>query len=414
MAERRKDNKKRVLKEGEYQRPNGTYEYRWKASSGKRSVLYAKTLEELREKEDSIERDKNDGIRSDAKNVTVNDIYELWVKLKRGLKDNTFSNYQYMYKQFVYDNIGKNKISALKRSDVRRFYNYLAEEQLLKVSTIDSVHTILHQVLDLAVEDEYLRSNVSDNALKELKQSHNFGGDRRKALTLDEQKKLIKFLTGSEQYRHWLPIITVMMEAGLRVGECTGLRWEDVDLENGTININHTLIYYNHQVGGCYFAINTPKTEAGRRVVPMTKAVKDAFLMERNYQLQNGITCQSQVDGYTDFVFINRFGKCQNQSTINRGITRVIRDCNMETFDQLEAGKIRKKDVVLLPKFSCHSLRHTCATRLCEAGVNMKVIQDFLGHADISTTMNIYTDATKDFKALEIGRFDEYLRAKDE
>lgn len=86
----------------------------------------------------------------------------------------------------------------------------------------------------------------------------------------------------------------------------------------------------------------------------------------------------------------------------------------METFDQLEAGKIRKKDVVLLPKFSCHSLRHTCATRLCEAGVNMKVIQDFLGHADISTTMNIYTDATKDFKALEIGRFDEYLRAKDE
>lgn len=93
-----------------------------------------------------------------------------------------------MYKQFVYDNIGKNKISTLKRSDVRRFYNYLAEEQLLKVSTIDSVHTILHQVLDLAVEDEYLRSNVSDNALKELKQSHNFGGDRRKALTLDEQK----------------------------------------------------------------------------------------------------------------------------------------------------------------------------------------------------------------------------------
>lgn len=414
MAERRKDNKKRVLKEGEYQRPNGTYEYRWKAAAGKRSVIYAKTLEELREKENTIERDKSDGIRTDCKNLTVNDIYDLWVKLKRGLKDNTFSNYQYMYQQFVYENLGKNKISTLKRSDIRRFYNYLAEGQQLKISTIDNIHTILHQVLDLAVEDEYLRNNVSDNALKELKQSHNFGGERRKALTLDEQKKLVSFLTQNVQYGHWLPIITVMMEAGLRVGECTGLRWEDVDLEKGTIDINHTLIYYNHRVGGCYFAINTPKTEAGRRVIPMTKAVKEAFQMERNYQLQNGITCQSQVDGYTDFVFINRFGKCQNQSTINKAITRLIRECNMESFEQLEKGKIKKKDVILLPKFSCHSLRHTCATRLCEAGVNMKVIQDFLGHADISTTMNIYTDATKDFKALEIDRFDEYLRSKSE
>lgn len=76
MAERRKDNKKRVLKEGEYQRPNGTYEYRWKAATGKRSVIYAKTLEELREKENTIERDKSDGIRTDCKNLTVNDIYK--------------------------------------------------------------------------------------------------------------------------------------------------------------------------------------------------------------------------------------------------------------------------------------------------------------------------------------------------
>lgn len=412
MADKRKDKKKRVLKEGEYQRANGTYEYRWRTENGKRQYLYAKTLEELREKEQEVFRDKSDGIRTVNRNITVNDVYELWVKLKKGLKDNTFSNYQYMYEQFVSQDFGKKKIAAIKRSDIRRFYNALADDLHLKVATIDNIHTVLHQVLDLAVEDEYLRNNPSDNALKELKQSHDFDGERRKALTLDEQKRLMSFLKNSEQYNHWLPIITVMVEGGLRVGEATGLRWEDVDLENNLIDINHTLVYYNHRVGGCYFAINTPKTAAGRRSVPMTSAVKEAFQRERAYQLENGIVCDVRIGGYTDFVFVNRFGKAQHQGTINKAIRRIIRDCNGEELELLDAGKIRKKDLVLLPKFSCHSLRHTCATRLCEAGVNMKVVQDVLGHADISTTMNIYTDATRGFKEKEINRFEEFLKVE--
>ena len=76
MAERRKDSKKRVLKEGEYQRSNGTYEYRWRSENGKRNNVYAKSLEELREKEAEIQRDRSDGIRSEARNATINDIHE--------------------------------------------------------------------------------------------------------------------------------------------------------------------------------------------------------------------------------------------------------------------------------------------------------------------------------------------------
>lgn len=71
--------------------------------------------------------------------------------------------------------------------------------------------------------------------------------------------------------------------------------------------------------------------------------------------------------------------------------------------------KAGNKEVILLPRFSCHILRHSFATRLCEAGVNIKVIQDVLGHADIGTTMNIYADATEDMKVREIGAFDEYM-----
>lgn len=350
MAEKRKDKKGRVLKEGESQRIDGTYDYRWRTSDGKRHSVYAKTLEELREKEQAIQKDKSDGIRTDAKNVTLNDVFEMWVNLKKGLKDNTFQNYQYMYNQFVYPDFGQSKVVKMKRSDVRRFYNMLADERLLKISTIDNIHTVLHQVLDLAVEDEYLRNNPSDNALKELKQSHSFDVEKRKALTVQEQNTFLTFLENSRQYNHWKPIFKVMIGTGLRVGEITGLRWEDLDFENGTISVNHTLVYYNHKTNGCYFSVNTPKTKAGRRIVPMLDNVKEAFMQEKKYQEEMGVSCQVRIDGYTNFVFINRFGNVQHQGTLNKALRRIMRDCNQEILEKVK----KDSEIVLLPRFSCH------------------------------------------------------------
>lgn len=409
MAERRKDNKGRVLKEGESQRKDGGYDYRWRTVGGKRHSIYAKTLDELREKEADLHRDKSDGIRTEARHVTLNDMFHMWVELKKGLKDNTFQNYQYMYNQFVYSDLGRMKVAQIKKSDIRRYYNKLADERRLKIATIDNIHTVLHQVLELAVEDNYIRTNPSDNALKELKQAHNFDTEKKKALTVEEQRIFMDFLEKNRQYHHWKPIFEIMLYTGLRVGEITGLRWEDVDLENKTISVNHTLVYYNHEKDGCYFNINTPKTRAGNRIVLMIDSVKDAFLQEKQYQEEMGITCQSVIDGYTDFIFVNRFGKVQHQGTLNKALKRIMRDCNDEILEKAD-----KADCTLLPKFSCHTLRHTFATRLCESGVNMKVIQDVLGHADIGTTMNIYIDATNELKQKEIMAFSEYLNKLEE
>ena len=392
MAERRLDNKRKVLRKGESQRADGTYDYRWTSQNGKRHSIYAKTLDELRIKEEQIMRDKSDGIKVEAQNVTVNDVFELWCDLKRGLKDNTFQNYKYMYAQFVQPDFGKNRIAKLKKSDVKRFYNMLADERGLKVATIDNIHTVLHQVLDMAVDDNYIRNNPSSNVLKELKQSHNFDTEKRKALTVEEQKLFLTFLKDSRQYNHWYPIFALMIGSGLRVGEATGLRWCDVDLEAKEINVNHTLVYYNHAQNGCYFGINTPKTKAGNRVVPMLDLVKDALLQEKKYQAFNELECKVTVDAYTDFIFINRFGNVQHQGTLNKALRRIIRDCNDEVLAKGE------KEPVLLPRFSCHNLRHTFTTRLIESGVNPKVVQDTLGHKDISTTLGIYASVTNDFK----------------
>ena len=392
MAERRLDSKRKVLRKGESQRADGTYDYRWTSRNGKRHSIYAKTLEELRRKEEQVMRDKSDGIKVEAQNVTINDVFDLWCDLKRGLKDNTFQNYKYMYTQFVQPDFGKSRIARLKKSDVKRFYNMLADERGLKVATIDNIHTVLHQVLDMAVDDNYIRHNPSSNVLKELKQSHNFDTEKRKALTVEEQKLFLTFLKNSRQYNHWYPIFALMLGSGLRVGEATGLRWCDVDLEAKEIDVNHTLVYYNHAQNGCYFGVNTPKTKAGNRTVPMLDLVRDALLQEKERQTFNELECKVTVDAYTDFIFINRFGNVQHQGTLNKALRRIIRDCNDEVLAKDENA------TVLLPRFSCHNLRHTFTTRLIEAGVNPKVVQDTLGHKDISTTLGIYASVTNDFK----------------
>ena len=404
-VERRKDNKRRVLKEGEYQRSSGTYEFKWRDKRGNRHSISAVTLEELREKELDVLRDVLDGVKVDKNNLTVNDMYNSWIQLKRGLKENTFSNYKYMYKMFVEPDFGKNRITDLKRSDVRGFYNFLAEEKHVQINTIDSIHTVLHQVLEIAVEDDYLRYNPSDNALKELKKAVNFEVEKRRALTVSEQEIFEAFLRKKGQYHRWYPVFTVMLWTGMRVGEITGLRWCDIDLEEGSINVNHTLVYFDKRAEErCTFAINTTKTKAGERSIPMLPKVKEAFLVEKEYQRECGVKSESVVDGYRDFIFVNRFGNVQHQGTLNKALRRIIRDCNFEILD-----KNKQNDVIILPKFSNHSLRHTFTTRMCEAGVNIKAMQEILGHADAETTMDIYAEATKELKKSELINFEEFF-----
>lgn len=407
---RRKDNNNRVLKEGEYQRTCGTYEFKWRDKRGGRHSISAVTLEELREKELDVLRDVLDGVRADKNNLTINDLYYSWIQLKRGLKDNTFSNYKYMYTQFVEPDFGKNKLVDLKRSDIRGFYNYLAEERHIQVNTIDSIHTVLHQVLELGVEDDYLRYNPSDNALKELKKARNFEVEKRRALTVPEQELFESFLSKQGQYHRWYPIFIIMLWTGMRVGEITGLRWCDIDLLEGTISVNHTLVYYDKRnEERCTFAINTTKTKAGERIIPMLPKVKEAFLMEQRHQEECGLKSESVVDGYRDFIFVNRFGNVQHQGTLNKALRRIIRDCNFEVLDNNH-----REDAVLLPKFSNHSLRHTFTTRMCEAGVNIKAMQEILGHADAETTMDIYAEATKDLKKSELIRFEDFFTKQKE
>lgn len=410
----RYDNKHRKLKQGESQRSNGYYTYRWTTRDGKRHSISATSLDALREKEDSITKDRVEGIKQCASNVTLNDIFELWKRNKRGLKDNTLQNYVWCYKQYVYDDpIGEIPIQKLRRSDVKSLYNKLYDERNLKIATIDNVHTVLHQVVQTAVDDDYIRKNITDNLLKELKRTHNVGDSHKRALTVDEQNLFLDYLKSDNcKYNNWYNIFAIMAGTGLRCGELVGLRWCDIDLTNEVIDVNHTLVFYNHNVSEyiknkCYFSVNTPKTKAGTRKVLMQDFVKEAFIKEKEYQERNGIKCEASIDGYTDFIFVNRFGNCQHQGTLNKALKRIIRDCNEK---QLEKSG---KDPVMLPNFSCHSLRHTFITRLIEAGVNPKVVQELAGHSRVDITLDVYTTVSEEFKKREFDAVRDILNPKN-
>ena len=140
--------------------------------------------------------------------------------------------------------------------------------------------------------------------------------------------------------------------------------------------------------------ITTPKSKAGIRIVPMLSEVKKALLEERLNQMRTGFN-QTEIDGYSGFIFKNRYGDCLSAHSINRAIERISRDYNEQ---ETAAAKKERRTPELLPHFSAHNLRHTFCTRFCENETNLKIIQEIMGHADISTTMNIYNEATKEKK----------------
>ena len=278
-VKKRKDSNNRVLREHESQRANGTYEFKWTDKWGKRRAIYAKTLEELREKEKEVLRDIMDGIRTDKNSLTINDLYYRWEQLKKGLKANTFQNYKYMYKQFVEPDFGNSRIVELKRTDVRAFYNYLADERHIKANTIDSIHTVLHQVLELGVEDDYLRYNPSDNALKELKKAHNQDFEKRRALTQQEQDLLETFLSKG-QYQRWYPIFIVMVWTGMRVGEIGYLFCDDEKI----LEVNREYLQHDYYTDIITFDYCDDDTINGDLVISLDTVRSNAEQFGKDYE----------------------------------------------------------------------------------------------------------------------------------
>lgn len=391
MADKRKDNRGRILKTGETQRADGRYMYQYMDDVGKRKTIYRDDLNELRKEEQKIQRDLQDGIKTGSgEKISLNEMFDLYMSTKRTLKQSTKTNYIYMWKSYVRDDIGLMKLSRIKKSDIIKYYNKLLNNGF-KANSLEIIHTLVHPTFTMAVDDGLIRINPSSGVMKVIDKGET---KTKMALTEKQQEAFVTFTANNPVYSHWLPLFTFLLGTGCRIGEAIGIRWEDIDFKASTISINHNLIYRIQDNGKCEFHVTTPKTEKGKRIIPMLDEVRKALLKEKELEFVNGKS-KVVIDGYTDFIFKNRFGNVHTPMTINRAIKRIYTLYNKEEQDK---AKKENREPLLIPHFSVHVMRHTFCTRFCENETNVKVIQEIMGHSDISTTMNIYNHATEDKK----------------
>ena len=397
MAKTRKDLRGRSLRKGEVQRQSDKrYMYTYRDPLGRRKYIYAMDLAELREKEAKLMKDQLDGLDLYvAGKASLNDTFDRYMSAKYNLRESTRSAYEYTYDHYIRDTFGRKRIAEIKYSDVLQFYYYLLNQKEISLGTLDSIHCLLHPTFQLAIRDEIIRKNPTDGVMKEISRESGKNRGVRHALTVQQQRVFMEYIANHPIYFHWWPMFTILLGTGCRIGEALGLRWQDLDFENRVISINHSLVYYQTRDSKkCMLRVSLPKTEAGIRTIPMLDIVKDAFEMLYEEQEENGFN-ETEIDGMTGFIFCNRFGGVPNPQTVNHTIKRILNQYNA---DEVVRAKKERREPIILPDFSCHHLRHTFCTRLCEHETNLKVIQVIMGHKNIETTMDIYAEATEEKK----------------
>ena len=420
MSTQRRDSKGRVLRKGESQRKDGRYMYRYTDTLGNKQTVYSWTLTEkdkppagappcvpLREQEKEIEHDLYDGIRAkEAKTKTLDEQFEMFMKLRTDLRETTRCNYRHIYNVYVKNELGKMNLREIRYTDIMRLYIDLMQNRKIKFGTAQSVNNILSQLFGIAVKDELLRTSPTTGALVKVKKMFGAEKEKRHALTRPQQERFIEYVYGSKLYQKWGNLFTVLLGTGLRISEALGLRTDDCNFKTNEIFVTHNLIYKESEAGGYRYRVTGLKTAAGMRVIPMFKEVREALIRESSKE-RDRRNPQFEIDGYTNFIFLNSKGKPYTPGAVFGAIQNIVNDYNREEFF---LSLNERREPCYIPKISAHILRHTFCTRLCEEISDIKVIQDVMGHKNSQTTMDIYNDVTKERKVDTFQRIDGSIK----
>lgn len=374
--ERRKDNKGRVLRTGESQRKDLTYMFRYNDPSGKRKYVYAKTLSDLRKKESKINTNLQLGIYSN--DYTLNQVFERYLDQNTTIKERTKHKYKIEYQRWVSNSwLGKKKIKDIVKSDIVIFYKELSEKGFSD-GTIRCIHKYINSALNMAYEDDLIRKNYALTCIQPYKCIK-----KRQALTKDETRKLLDTCESLSHGEKYMLIVKLMLLTGLRIGEASGLTWDDIDFKNKTINVNHQFVLGDSNSRTAYH-IDTPKTQNGIRQVPMSDDVYQLLKLLKETTYFDSIKFGISIDGYSGFVVHTRTGLPVLTSKINEYLKEVVRKYNESHNDQL-------------PNITCHICRHTFCTRMAELNINPNALQKIMGHSSYRTTADVYISTDCDF-----------------
>ena len=406
MPVKRKDNKGRNLRNGEAQLPDGRYQFRYTDEAGQRRTVYSWKLvetdkvkagqrdqESLREKEKRILKDIEDHIRTkSAEETTVNDMFEQFLDIRMDLRGATRKCYRDLFNAHVSEPIGNRTIGSIKPSNIQKMYQQAVTEHGVTPSTVQKMHSVVYQIFEMAVMDNIIRTNPAANAFKYFARSNEVVSKKREALSIEQQERFIDFVYGSRTYNRLGNLFTVLLGTGLRIGEALALTWDDVHFDTGIISVYKTMAYKPGEDGRYDYRLTPPKTAAGVREIPMLDEVKAALLREKSKPKDKR---NFVVGGYKGFVFLNSAGQVYTNAFLYDAIQGIVETYNRE---ELANSIIEDRQPVYLPKISAHIFRHTFCTRMCEQNINVKILQDIMGHRNIRTTMEVYARATREKK----------------
>lgn len=340
----------------------------------KRKSVYGKTKKEVVDKLRQIEFDIHTGTFTDKSEITIYHLAKQMIEDAYNLneiKENTY--YRHLSTLNSLKDIYNTPLQSATSTQIKAF---MLNQIEFAQSTINKQFQMLKQTFREAEK----RKIIVDNPMQDMKKPNSRKKQLKvRALSIEEQQKLYYILT-TEDIKYSQQMLLSML-TGLRMGEINALCIEDINLNFNTVAVNKTI---SRGEKGKAVLSTTTKTDAGKRIIPITNQVK--LLL---------IDCIQ--DKTTGFLFTNN-DKLITTNQVNSQYSRVL--AKYDIIDKSIHGRI-----------DLHSLRHTYATRCIESGIQPKVLQKLLGHTDISITLNTYCDAFEAYTNKNLELVDNYLNS---
>jgi integrase len=330
------------------------------ATGSKRKTIYGKTRRDVDEKLTRAKADRDQGLLFDGENQTVGEYLQRWLdgSVRGSVRESTFACYEVACRRHIVPALGGIKLSKLTPVHVQGFYRDRLDRGLASAS-VHKYHTVLHKALGQAVKWHLIPRNVCEA----VKPPRPVPEEEMRTLSPEETRRLLETAHGERLEALYVLAVTT----GMRQGELLGLKWQDVDLEAGTLGIQRTLTRHGGKV-----ALGEPKTKKSRRTIYLTEAATRVLGAHLERQLEE---IERSGDAYGDqgLVFTTEAGTLINPSNLRqRSFTPLLK----------RAG---------LRQIRFHDLRHTCATLLLSRNVHPKYVQELLGHATIAVTLDTYS-----------------------
>ena len=400
----RRDSKRRVLRPGESIRADGKYQYKYHID-GKPHFVYSWKLEptdrlppgklpclSLRELEKQVNADLERLLNIADGQMTVYELVDRYLKTKTGVREGTKAGYVTVQRVLAKEPFGQKKIRTVKTSDAKLFLIKLQQEDGKSFSSIHNMRGVLRPAFQMAVDDDILVKNPFSFQLAGVVVNDSV---TREAISREQMRKFLKFVHDDVVYCKYYEVVYILFHTGMRISEFSGLTLKDIDLKNRTVNIDHQL----QRTVDMRYIIETTKTEAGKRKIPITEEV--AMMFQAIIEDREPPKTEKVIDGYTGFLFYDNDGNPLVAMHWQHRFNNMV-------------GRYNDIYRVQMPNITPHVCRHTYCSNMAKSGMNPKTLQYLMGHSDISVTMNVYTHISFDDAEEELRRMEEFRKVQAE